>query len=197
MKNVKIRESLKVGWGLFMKRPWYLLGLGLAVAVLFVLTGSGDALATALSYIVYGGFVLVLLKFYNQEPIVFDDLFTIDQRWISFAFLGVIKGLLIMLGLICFIIPGVYLAIKWMFAELYVIEKGMRPLEALRASSALTQGHKWKLLLFTLTTTVLILAGLFLFIIGAFVASLVAMFAMIKIYKDLQSQSVAEGQPQN
>jgi len=189
MKNVKIRESLKVGWSLFIKRPWYLLGLILSVAVLFILTSS-DALATALAYILYGGLIAVLLKHYHNEHIVFDDLFSIDQRWISFAFLGVIKTVAILLGLLCFIIPGIYLSIRWMFAELYVIDKGMRPIEALRASSALTEGHKWKLLLFMLTTTLLILLGLFFFIVGALVASLIAMFAVIKIYKDLQSEDV-------
>lgn len=190
MKKVKIRESLSTGWELFMKRPWYLIGLSSAMGVLFVVCSSDSALATALAYIVYGGYLLMLMNHFNGTHIVFDDLFNIDNRWISFAFLAVIKGLLIVLGFLCFIVPGVYLAVRWMFAEFYVLDKGMRPLEALKASSELTAGFRWKLFLFGLVTTVLVIAGFFLLIIGAIVAAVVATFGAYKIYKDLQADTV-------
>jgi uncharacterized membrane protein len=188
MKKVKIRESLKAGWELFMQRPWYLLGLTAAMAVLFAVSSSDSALATALAYIVYGGYLLMLINHFNGNRIVFDDLFSIDSRWVSFAFLAIIKGGLILLGFVCFIIPGIYLAVRWMFAEFYVLEKGMRPLQALKASSELTKGYRWKLLLFCLVSVLLIILGFFFLIIGAIVAALVVTFASIKIYKDLQAE---------
>lgn len=128
-----------------------------------------------------------MIQHYNGKTIAFDDLFSLDSRWISFAFLGLIKGLLIFVGLVFFIIPGIYLSIRWMFAELYVIDQGMRPIEALRASSALTKGHMWKLLLFTIVVWVLMLLGLILLLVGAVVASIVVLFAVIKIYNDLKN----------
>lgn len=188
MKKVKIRASLKEGWLQFNKRPWYLMGLFLATAVLIMVTSSQNALATALSYIVYGGYLALLLKHYAGKSIQFDDLFDIDKRWVYFAFLGVIKTILIMLGFVCFIIPGIYLAIRWMFAELFVIDKGMRPLEALKASSELTEGYRWKLFLFGIASMLLVFVSLFAFIVGALIASIVVQFAAIRIYKDLQSK---------
>lgn len=192
MKKVKIRESLKAGWELFMLRPWYLLGLTVAMGILFAVCSSDSALATALAYIVYGGYLLVLINHFNGNRVVFDDLFSIDSRWISFAFLAVIKGGLILLGFVCFIIPGIYLAVRWMFAEYYVLDKGMRPLEALKASSELTKGYRWKLFLFGLVSLLLILLGVFFLIVGAIVAALVVTFASIKIYKDLQQTEVQQ-----
>ena len=141
MKKVYIRSALGNGWTQFVRRPWYLLGLTLAAFALFALTGSNNALATALAYILYGGYLAIMLKHSAGEQVVFDDLFElVDKRWIYFAFLGVIKNILIMLGFICFIVPGIYLAIRWMFADLLVVEKGLRPIEALKASSELTEG---------------------------------------------------------
>ncbi len=190
MKTVSIRTALKEGWQLFMKRPWYLLGLSIAVGLLFVVTASNNALATALSYIVFGGYIAILLKFSNGESISFDDLFITDKRWIYLAFLALIKMVLIGLGLLCFIIPGIYLAVRWMFADLLVIDKGLRPLEALKASSALTEGYRWKLFFFSLVAGLLVLLGLVFFIIGAVAAGIVIQFATIHIYKALQTPSV-------
>lgn len=191
MKNIKIFESIGAGWTLFMKRPWHLLGLTLATFGLFAAASGSGALVTALSYIVFGGYFALLFKHYNGGTLIFDDIFTIDQRWVYFAFLSVIKALFIILGFLCFIIPGVYLCIRWMFAEFYVIDKGMRPLEALKASSALTNGYKWKLFFFTLVSGLLILLGLLFFIIGAVVMLIVTWFASIKIYKELQAEASA------
>lgn len=188
MKTVKIGESLKIGWTLFMKRPWYLIGLLLATGGLFAATISQGTLATALSSIVACTFMALMFKHSKGESISFDDLFTIDQRWISFAFLSLIKGFFILLGFICFIVPGIYLAIRWSFAELLVIDKNMRPLEALRASSVLTEGQRGKLFLFSFVAALLIVFGLLFFIIGAVVAVLVTFFAKIEIYKNLQAQ---------
>jgi O-antigen ligase len=186
MKKVKIRESFKSGWELFMQRPWYLLGLTIAMCILFAVCSSNSAIATALAYIVYGGYLLMLINHFKGNRIVFDDLFSIDNRWISFAFLAVIKGGLILLGFLCFIIPGIYLAVRWMFAEYYVLDKGMRPLEALKASSELTKGYRWKLFLFVVAGALLVILGVFFLFIGAIVAALVVTFASIKIYTDLQ-----------
>ncbi len=188
MKTVKIWESLEIGWTLFMKRPWYLFGLMLAVLGLFAATMPQGALATALSSIVTCSFMMLMLRHSKGESINFDDLFTIDQRWISFAFLAIIKGFFILLGLVCFIIPGVYLAVRWSFAELLVIDKNMRPLEALKASSVLTEGQRGKLFLFSFVCVLLIFLGIFFIIIGAVVMVLVSVFAKIEIYKNLQAQ---------
>ena len=128
----------------------------------------------------------MLLKHYNGEHVVFDDFFNLDSRWISFAFLGVIKSSIILLGFICFIIPGIYLAMRFMFAELLVVEKGMRPIEALRASSEMTKGKGWGLILFMLVSVALIMLGFFVFLIGAVIAGVVVSFATIRLYRDLQ-----------
>lgn len=192
MKNVKIRESLKVGWVLFMKRPWYLLGLSLLMGVVLFVTSSDSMLATALACIVYGGYLAALFNHYKGDTIVADDIFMLDSRWISFAFVIVIKTLLILVGLLCFVVPGVYLAVRWMFAEFLVIDRGMRPFQALKASSVLTEGHRWKLFFFSLIVVLLFFVGLVFFIVGAVIVGIVCTFACIKIYFDLQQETASE-----
>lgn len=187
MTNVKIREAFKTGWDNFMRRPWYLLGITIAMYAMFFFCTSQYILVTALAYILYGGYIAMFIKHYDHQQIVFDDLFSLDNRWISFAFMGLIKMLLIIAGLLLFVLPGVYLAVRFMFAELLVIDQNMRPLQALRQSAAMTKGHFWKLFLFGVMCVVLTLIGLLALGIGAAVAMTVVTFAAIRIYRDLQS----------
>lgn len=174
-----------------MRRPWYLLGLSLAFSALFVFS-FGNAFVTALAYIVYGGYLTLLIRHLHHEQVVFDDLFTVtDFRFVSFAFLALIKAFFIILGFICFIIPGMYLAVRWMFAEILVVDQGMRPLEALRASSQLTEGVRFKLFLFSLLMILAMLIGVVFLVIGVFVAINVSLFAYITLYEELKNERVA------
>lgn len=189
-----IKESLGVGWRKFMERPWYLFGIALAVSGLFLAVSSESAMFTALAYVLYAGYLAFLFKHFNTGGVSFDELFDADKRWIYFAFLAVIKGFLLLLGFLLLIVPGIYLAVRWMFAEFYVVEKGMRPLEALRASSELTKGHRWKLFWFSLIATVLLILSLLLLVVGILPASLVLTFAMMHIYYALQKTPEAAPQ---
>lgn len=194
MKTVNIRQAIGTGWSQFTQRPWYLLGLTLATVVLLILTAGQNAIVTALSYLLYGGYVALLLKHASGVHVQFDDLFdVVDKRWIYFAFLGLVKSVLIFLGFLCFIIPGIYLSIRWMFAELLVIDKGLRPLEALKASSELTKGVRWKLLLYAGVVGLLVVVGLVFVLIGAVVAAIVTQLATIAIYRRLSAGAESDG----
>lgn len=187
MKQVLVGEAFREGWRQFMVRPWYLFGLSLGVMVLFVASSGSRSGFTALAYILYMGYVAALFMHYGGKKISFDDMFApLHDRWISLAFTAMLKGLLILLGLLVFIVPGIYLAIRWMFAELLVIDQGMKPMEALRASSAMTKGHRWKLLWFSFLSSLLLLVGVVGLVVGVVVASVVITFAVIKLYYDLK-----------
>ncbi len=185
MKTFKIGEAYSRAWAKLAERFWYLSGLAAAMFIIMALTTGEGALYTALSYIIFGGFIAMLLRNYDGKTVVFDDLFSIDNRWISFTFTSLIKGMCILVGLLLFIVPGVYLAIRWMFAELLVIDKGMRPMEALKASSEMTKGNMWKLLWFFILTILTILAGAALLFVGIFPAMVIMTFAMISVYRQL------------
>ncbi len=188
MKTFSVFAAWQAGWNSFMKRPWYLLGITLVTILLFIVA-LGNAVITALAYILYGGYLTLLINHTQDKHVVFDDLFTvIDFRFVSFAFLALIKGVLVLLGFICFIIPGIYLSVRWMYAELLVIDQGMRPLEALKASSIMTEGMRGKLFLFALLVGITIMLGLLAFIVGAFAMITVSLLALIILYEQAKAR---------
>ncbi|XKT74966.1 MAG: glycerophosphoryl diester phosphodiesterase membrane domain-containing protein [Patescibacteria group bacterium UBA2103] len=194
MEKISIRKAYKTAWNKFMERPWFLFSLGVGVWVLLFLGSSSNAAFTALGYIIYGGYLGVLMMHMKGEQIVFDDLFSLDNRWISFVFMGMIKAVFLLLGFLLFIIPGIYLMVKWMFAEYLVIEKGMRPMEALRKSSEMTKGHRWKLFFFALASILVMLVGTLLLFVGVIPAGIIVVLATISIYKKLLNSSNQEVQ---
>lgn len=189
MLQIPIKESVKVAWTKFMERPWYLLGIFVTVTLLSIAGSSEDIMFTALSFIIMGGYILLLVMHYDGKKVEFDDLFSLDNRWISYVFASVIKMFLIVIGLLLFIIPGIYLAIRFMFVELLVIDKGMRPMEALRASSEMTKGNIWALLGFSIVLLLLVIAGLLFFVVGVLPASIIVTLATIHMYRTLSKKN--------
>ncbi len=186
MEKISIFRSLKAGWSHFVLRPWYLFGLTMAVIIIMMFV-TGNAMMTALTSIIYGGYLILLFKHSAGEKVEFDDLFTIDRRWISLAAVLILKTLLVGLGFLLFILPGIYLAIRWMFAEYLVIDQNMTPVQALRASSELTKGYWWKLFGFSLVSVLLVFLGTLVFLVGLFVVILVVTLATIHLYHQLRA----------
>jgi Membrane domain of glycerophosphoryl diester phosphodiesterase len=69
----------------------------------------------------------------------------------------------ISIGLIVFIVPGIYLAVRWTFAAQAVLLDKVRGAAALQRSSELTTGHWWRVF------GVLLLAGLVAVVVTAVV----------------------------
>jgi hypothetical protein len=57
-----------------------------------------------------------------------------------------LTGILVLLGLIAFIIPGIVLLVRYAFLDEVVVLEGADALEARRRSTELTVGRRWQIL---------------------------------------------------
>lgn len=89
------------------------------------------------------------------------------RRWPTFALLTALSTLLIMAGLSLFILPGVLVMIKLVFAEYLLVLRGMEPLTAMRTSVKMTNGHFVRILLCVLIVYIplAVLEGLSLYVL--------------------------------
>jgi uncharacterized membrane protein len=105
------------------------------------------------------------------------------------AFLAyLVSGILICLGLICLIVPGIILAIMWMFTYAVIGETGLGFWEAMRESARLTEGYRWRLFLLVLACVLIAILGLLVFCLGVFVAAAVDFTALGLAYRFLQAK---------
>ena len=93
--------------------------------------------------------------------------------------------LIIFGGFILFIIPGLIFSIKYMFTPYLVIDKGMGPIEALKASGKLTDGIKWDLVGFMAAIIILMYSGILALVVGLLVTIPLMTVACIVLYNML------------
>jgi uncharacterized membrane protein len=105
------------------------------------------------------------------------------------AFLAqLIKGILVFLGFLCLIVPGIILSIMWMFTLPVIGETSLGFWEAMRESARLTEGYRWRLFLLLLASLLVLLLGLLVFCVGVLVAVPVICAALGLAYRFLQAK---------
>ncbi len=108
------------------------------------------------------------------------------------AFLAhLVSTILILLGFVCLIAPGIILAIMWMFTFPVIGETSLGFWEAMRESARLTEGYRWRLFLLLLACMLVGMLGALVFCVGIFVAMPVNFTALALAYRFLQEKKRA------
>lgn len=115
----------------------------------------------------------VFLKGVRREKIEIKDMFIVFERnyW-NAVVAGIIKGIIIILGLFMFIVPGIIFACRLAFVKYLIIDEEMEALEALKTSWAMTKGHGWTIFGMGLLVIPIIIAGLIMLFVGVFIAGM-------------------------
>jgi len=165
---------------------------GLAASTLGLVSFAVGILGWVVQTYLSLGFIRLFLRTVRQEGPEIGDLFT-GGRWLV---PGIIASLLVGagvgLGMLLLIVPGVILALGWMFAQLLIVDKDMGPIEAMKTSWRMTQGEKGGLFLWALVAFGLIIVGFLACGLGVFVAAPVVGLGTTLIYLDLDRRSGAE-----
>ncbi len=191
-KRFSISEAVSIGWVLTKKNFWFLIGVAVIVwAVSFVphilkgnietsLKGSQAVLSivTAILFwvlrtVVDLGVIRITLELIDGKKPKFSDLFSQKNLDLFWRYLGasLLFGLMVVIGFILFIIPGIYLSLKFGMYNYLVVDKGLGPIEALKMSSRITQGAKWDLLLFNLAMLGLTILGVLALFVGLLITT--------------------------
>lgn len=127
------------------------------------------------------GAVRYSLHLVRGEPAGFKDIFSWGP---FFPYLGatLLVALGVLFGIAFCIIPGIFLGICWMFTGQNIMDRGLGPVEAMRASWDLTNGHRWDLLLLMLLLTGVNILGMLACCVGLFVTGAMTNLALAWVY---------------
>ncbi len=154
-------------------------------------------LAAVIIYVVFGilqliigmGFIKIVLGFCDNKKPGFVELFSCHRLFFKYLFSSILYMLIVLGGFILFIVPGIIWNIKFQFYPYFIIDKGMGPVEALKASASITQGAKWELLGFSLILGIINLLGIFCLFIGLFATIPTTGVAYAFVYRKLMEQT--------
>ncbi len=204
METFKATECISFGWQTFKKRAWYLIGIFILLEISTVIInrlqfqGGASAFVSALALVVSVltgiATIFIFLKAHDDVAQV-----TLADAWnkIDVSLLGRYLGayilyiLIIVVGFILFIIPGIIFMLMFSQTLFLVVDRGLGPIEALKESKRITTGYKVGLFLLNLLSLGVALAGLICIFIGLFAAIPVILLAQMHAYRFMEGRATA------
>ncbi len=189
----RVWEFIGAGWNL-VKPHWLVLG------VMFLIQGLIGGVpnyfvhfsGTTLQFII-GGPIMVgvwraLLGLVAGRKPDIGMMFQGFDRFLDAFLAYLVIAVLTVLGLVCLIVPGIILAIMWMFTFPVIAETGLGFWEAMRESARLTEGYRLRLFLLLLACIPVALLGALVCCVGVFIATAVNFTALALAYRFLQAR---------
>jgi uncharacterized membrane protein len=153
------------------------------LASLFSIAGS------VITVLVSIGVLRISLRLHDGQPVSLRDLFIAD--WSLFwRFVGtaILFALIIGIGLILLVIPGIILGVRYRFCGYFVVDRNARPLAALTQSAAATNGVRWQIFLLGIVLFFLNVLGALLLGVGLLVTAPLSYIAWARVYRTLTAE---------
>ena len=201
MNTLSVKECLSFGWKTFKARPWFFVGtFAFYAAIQIVLSYLQKILPGFVSFLLsmisstllYIGLITIYLKAYaDPKSPQFSDFWRPELFWRYLA-ASLLLAVIVIVGLILLIVPGVFLALAFAFTGYLVVDKGMNPVAALKESARITKGSRLKLLLLGVILVILTILGALPLFLGLLVIGPVSMLAGIHAYRVLEKAAGTE-----
>jgi len=128
-----------------------------------------------------------LIAFADGKKPAIGELFScFDKRIVTVFVAGILYSLMVFLGTLLLIVPGIILGIKFMFFGYFIVDKNAGIMESFKMSSALTDGSKTNIFLFALLLWLINAAGALCLGIGLIITIPLSMVAVAYVYRKLE-----------
>ena len=173
--TVTVGKVIGKGWDCFKARPWFWIGVSLICTAIpeiidrastsipemvgqsggstefvYLLIVALFVLNTLVSIRISMGMVCMGLATVNGKTVKIGDLLAKPQLFWRYVLASISFGLMIMVGLILLVVPGVYLAARFLPVHYVLVERETGVLESFRQAERLTAGYRGKLIDFIL-----------------------------------------------
>jgi uncharacterized membrane protein len=204
------KACIRFGWEAFKNRPWFYVGASLLIVLAYLImaaiSGGLDVAVTGnyedpsfpgtlvnfvLGTLISMGAAAFYLNAHDHpETAGFSSLWHPSPFW-SYLLANLAVGILIAVGFIFLIVPGIIAMLMFMFSSFIVIDREKGPIESMAVSKLITKGNRWKLLGFALLLMLINLAGLLAFVVGLLVSIPVSTLAFVHAYRVLAGPAAA------
>ena len=135
------------------------------------------------------GFIKIMLQLVDDQYVEINDLFNNFLPFISYFIAYFLYVIAVVLGLLLFIVPGIFIAIRFLFYPYFILDGTHSSILALQKSYKLTKGLELELFLFGLAVIALNIAGALFFGIGIIFTYPLTTMATAILFRSLQNES--------
>lgn len=195
-KQFTYKELLTFGWNTFKKHSWFLIALSFLYFLITFIVGDIPVIRDVISILMSIALTAVTLKLLDEHIPHYGDLlipFKTYKVTLHYALGSILYALIVLVGLIFLILPGIYLLVRLQFFTYLLVEhENMGAIESFKRSMGMTKGRFWSLFGFGLVFVGINLLGLLAFGVGLFITIPVTCIAYAKLYRTLSSVSSTE-----
>ncbi len=184
-------ELFRSGWRKTKEHFWFMFLVLVVVLLLSFFPSQGFLTIITIIIGIFASIsiITISLMIADGKTPVWNDLFLKYGNYkvfLNYLIASILSTIIVGVGLLLLIIPGIYLAIRLQFYRFLVVDKeGIGPVMALKESWRMTENHTWNLFLFMLLVILLNFVGVLLFGIGLFVTVPVSILAYAFLYRKL------------
>jgi len=178
------------GWDLLKANFWPLVGAFVITFLIMILLSLVPVISLftglLLNGVFYGGLFGYYLKVSRGETAELSDIFNgFSVALVPLMLASVVSQVLTGIGFLLLILPGIYLAVAYLFVYILIMDKKLEFWAAMEVSRRVITAQWWRLLGLALLGIVLALLGAVALVIGMFVTIPIYIGALIYAYEDL------------
>jgi uncharacterized membrane protein len=210
-KTFSFGDTIGYGWNVMSSHIGFFIGLGFLYLVVlysaaivdgiinvigvpepFIMISSisSTIIGQIIAYVLTIGMIKIALSFCDEHKPAISTLFNSFDCFWRYLGTAILYVLIVLGGFILFIVPGIIWSIKFSLSYYYVVDKGLGPIEALKASARATDTVKWELFGFGMLCALITYAGILCLGVGIFAAFPTVMIAQALVYRQLAAQTV-------
>lgn len=196
--KLRIWHCVGRAWGLTTRNFWPIVGgtfIGvLVLGVVQVVPFLGAIAGIFLSGVLHGGLYLYYLKYARGESADLGVIFSgFSSAFVPLMLASLVSSLLTTLGLLLLILPGIYLAIGYLFTLLLIQDRKLDFWCAMEVSRRVISAQWWRVFGLMIVAGFLACLGVIGLFIGIFVTLPILFGAIVYAYEDLVNPSAEAG----
>ena len=194
--RVDVGDCFSRSWKLITANARLLVGATAVALVIGSLLGLvpvlGITAAILLAFVLQGGLHWLFLQRLRGKPADFGEMFAgFSLAFVPLLLAGLVAHVLVGIGLLLCILPGIYLLVSWrMFVPLLIIDKGLDFWPAMELSRRVVSRHWWPCFGLFLVVCLVGLVGALACVVGVFFTLPIAVGAMVCAYEDIFGTAV-------
>ena len=182
-------KYLKEGWEVFKSRPGEFIVFSVIIFVVIGLFSRldfiGPLATTAVISPLYAGFIVVIFMLFKGREVQFGDFFKGFNYFLPLVLAGIVSGILVGIGFALLLLPGIYLAVSYMFVSMLIVDYRMEFWQAMEMSRQIVTKNWFSLFVFFLLLFVVNLLGVLALGIGLLVTIPLSICSVCVAYRDI------------
>lgn len=184
--SIDIGAAMAEGWAIYKREPLLLSSATLLLLVINTIATNIPFLNMVLYGPMLAGLYILVMRVARSESAGFGNLFDgFRQFFVPTVLASIVTSLLITLGILLLVLPGIFLALVYGFTYLFIVDRQLDFWPAMEASRKTITAHFWQYLLLALLFLLICLLGAIPFGLGLLVAMPLCMGAQYCVYRDL------------